>query len=525
MNSGEDNKSLKEKILDIHEQIENELDFIIDADTRFTDQYFDILDNVDAKFISVEQDTESKIITLFQTEEDGLLYLKDLETLLFLIRKYGLKINLKKLKLLLRRKRSKKEVIYLFSLLQQRKEFFLKNKEEYSIEDQKEIENTILTIENIVASKKEEDYIVDDKDSKIIDSPLGTMVGMTLAVPTLIADGLLPKNQPKVNDVTDKRIIENYFNQNSVDYYQMRKDFVDNNFKKTNNLIEDLLISEPLKDNIQGNISPEIKQDIKIDNLPLSYVKQNNSKEIVNSKLVDEGLINEEIQNQEEDLELEEDSKSKLDNTIKIVGTTLAGAGLVAAMPVVVPTAFKAAVIGGAAKMLLDDSAEEIKEEVETLREEKTEQKSEIEELKAEKEELLEEKEELQQENEEIQELITTLEEANEQDIRAVQEDPELNSEQAERERYEAMKISFENMRQEEQFKLRNEQIKKAKQQEKQKQEDKQNNKQRSSSKSPFANFMKKVGKTTFLFAMNIAVATAIANPLVFKGPVKKLTR
>lgn len=517
MNKEVETRTLKEKILDVHEKIENELDFMIDVDTQFTNQYFDILDNVDKRFIFLEQENNQKIITLFETEEDGLLYLKELETLLFLIRKYGLKIDLKKLKLLLRRKRSKKEVIYLFSLLQQKKEFFLKNKEEFKIEDQNEIENTISIIEKIVENKKEEDFVeIDDKDSKVVNSPLGNMIGITLAVPTIIAKGLFPEDKLKTNDLTDKKVIENYFNKESVDYYHMKKDFIDNNINRKNNVLNDFLafdLSSKVKTNklSDGELNNEDNKNVEEEHQSINQFSNNTS------SVEDEKLVTEENQ---------EEKENKLDNTIKIVGTTLAGAGLVASSSILAPVAFKTAVAVGATKMLLEDDT---LEEKENLEEELDDLKQELETKEEELNTTQEELKEAQAEKEEYQELITTLEEAKDTDIKEVQEDPELNSEQARTERYEAMRISFEQMRQEEQFRLRTEQINKSRQEQRENQrheEQRRNDNNRRNQprqRSPFANFMRRVGATTFLFAMNIAVATAIARPPIMPGPVRRL--
>ena len=169
-------KDYRIDILDIHKKIEEDLDFILDVDNLSVKKYYDMLDELDSNYINIEEQDEERLITLYNTEKEGLEYLNKLNKLLLFIKKNTIELHLKKIKILLRRKK-KKELLIIIRLLKKWEEYYNEHKKEYSKQEQEKIENYFENIKNI-----QDEKVVIKKGSIKDKIKLTTMIGITEAV-------------------------------------------------------------------------------------------------------------------------------------------------------------------------------------------------------------------------------------------------------------------------------------------------------------------------------------------------------
>ncbi len=457
-------KDYRIDILDIHKKIEEDLDFILDVDNLSVKKYYDMLDELDSNYINIEEQDEERLITLYNTEKEGLEYLNKLNKLLLFIKKNTIELHLKKIKILLRRKKKKEELLIILRLLKKWEEFYNEHKKEYSKQEQEKIENYFENIKNI-----QDEKVVIKKGSIKDKIKLTTMIGITEAVGACKI--IIPKKDKK-KIVQEVKIIETE--------EKITKDI------KITKIPEFVHVVHYKK----AGIPKEIKDNI----------EKNKDKVTENKKEIDISDI--EIKETEE-IEYPEKEKNNIKEVTKIAGAISLGA----ASLVVLPTVVKTVAAVEALKVLTENDKEY---------NEKPEESKVVPPI--EDEEIVELIEKLEEENIESKEEEILKENGLEEEIKKEQNDSIIENEEispiTKEERFKILKMNFENneenkketkvLRVKEELKTKKE-VKKKKQELKKKQE-----KQKTKKPSALKRFVSKIGRVAFLLSMNITLASIL---------------
>ena len=488
--------NLMQDIINVHAKIEEELNFVIDIDYNFTNKLFDVLDDLDSKFITIEENDIEKIITLYTNEQEGLIYLEELKKLLSIIKKKCLKLNLQKLKLLLRRKKKKEELLLIIRLLKEQERIFNENINYYTKEEQKEIKDLIEKSKEILKRPQQENI----KPSTNLKDNI-KMVSMISATSLVGATQvLLEKNK--------KEIIE----ENAIK--KEKSDKIKDNIKITAMLTNETVASaaKTIISKEDEKIKPKRNETTTKDKKEVVITVQ----EKENIKKKQKEIKNEDYLTEEEiikALEAKEDQNKLLKNTL----TAASIIGLGTTTVIAAPTIAKASLAVGVIKVLSENEKEN---EDLTIIEDET-----LIEEKNKPEESLSENQKNIQEQQEVVDLIEDIEEEQltQDKIQEIIKENGLDEEKSDKnsitkeERKKVLKMNFENNK----TKPKKKKLRLLKKKEEKKKIIKK--KEQPKENTPFKYMMHQMGRLASLIAVNIALFKMIQNPLIntMKTPQK----